>query len=307
MLVGAVRLIPIFLVAVASAAHGRQADSCSSGALPLFRQKQYQEAERRLQICLAANPDDSSSHELLGLVLAQSGQPEPAGEHLRQALKLARANDDYRFNLAMFLAEGERIDEADEVAEPLLESRPGADVYSLVGFIRLRQHQEREAAEWFEKAVSAAPGRSQAWYRLGFCRQALGQFPQAISAYRNVIALDSSHALARLQLGKVLLLQGKYGDAMTELEESVRLDPERASSWRYLSQGQLLCGKFEAARESAGKAVTLGPSDPRNYYQLGLAAQKLGNDADADSQFQTMEKLRAEQRSSAKPLNSEDY
>jgi len=298
----------ILILTLTTMGRSQQPASCWSKALPSFRQKQYPEAERQLRSCLSANPEDAPAHELLGLVFADSGVQQSAAEQLRQALTLAAANDNYRFNLAMFLAQSDHIDAADEIAKPLLKSRPGADAFSLFGYIKLRQHQEREAADWFEKVVSEAPERSEAWYRLGFCRQSLGEFVPAIVAYRKVIALDSRNPRALLQLGKVLLLQGNYPGSESELEKSAGLDPSRASTWRYLSQSQLLAGKKEIARTSAVTAVTLGASDPRNHHQLGLALKGLGREADAEREFQTMERLRTEQRMPGKPAaNDDDY
>jgi protein O-GlcNAc transferase len=280
-----------------SIASGEPSTSCSVSALSLYENKQYQEAQKLLQACLDAQPQDAAAHELMGLVLTQSGAPAGAAEHLGQALALAGKNNNYRFNLAMFLAKNARIEEADEVARPLLTSMPGADSYGLVGYIQLEQHEEKEAAEYFEKMVAEAPRRADAWYWLGFCRHSLGEFTAALSAYRRAIELDPLHARARLQLAKVLLLLGDYAAANAQLRESIRLEPGRASTWRYLCEGQLFLGDLKDAQESARKAVALSPSDPRGHDQFGRVLKRSGENAAAEAEFNVAERLRAERPS----------
>jgi tetratricopeptide (TPR) repeat protein len=238
---------------------------------------------------------------LLGLVLDALGVQESAGDHLREALTLAEQNTEYRFNLAMFLAKIDQIDEADRIVQPLLISQPGPDVYMLLGYLRLRQHQEREAANWFQKAVDAAPNRANAWYRLGFAHHSLGEFSAAITCYRKALELDPQYFFARLQLGKVLLLQGNYADATGQLVEATRIRPTYAAAWRYLSEAQLSSGQIQAALKSAREAVVQDSTDPRNHHQLGMALEETGDKSSAAAEFQTMESLRARQHGGTSP------
>jgi Flp pilus assembly protein TadD len=277
----------------------RSGYSCSGSALPLYQHQQYDVAERRLEECLRVDPQDASAHELLGLVFDAAGMQQQAGDQLREALRLAAENSHYRFNLATFLAKTDQIEEADQAVRPLLGSESGPDFYRLVGYIRLRQRQEREAASWFQRAVDAAPGSTDAWYRLGFSHHSLGEFPQAILCYREVLRLDPRHFFARLQLGKILLLQGDYAGAREQLMEATRIQPAYASTWRYLSETQMFTGEMQTALGSARVAVERDSSDPRNHHQLGLILKRLGNDRGAATEFQTMEELRARPHSEA--------
>ena len=282
--------------------------SCSKTALPLYQHRQYDAAQRELEHCLRLDPKDPSSHELLGLVLDAAGTREQAGAHLREALTLANQNADYRFNLAMFLASTDQIEEANRIGQPLLVSQPGPDTYMLIGYLRLRQRQEREAAFWFQKAVDAAPGRANAWYRLGFAHHSLGEFSAAVICYRKTLELEPQHFFARLQLGKVLLLQGDYAGARDQLIEATRIQPGYSAAWRYLSEAQLSSGERQAALKSAREAVSQDSSDPRNHHQLGMVLEKAGDEPAAAAEFQTMEDLRVRMHNgTSSPVDPREY
>jgi tetratricopeptide (TPR) repeat protein len=281
--------------------------SCLGSALPLYQHQQYDLAQKQLEDCLRADPQDASANELLGLVLATTGDNGHANTYLREALRLAEENTDYRFNLAVFLAKTEQIEAADQAVQPLLSSSPGPDVDRLTGYIRLRQHQEREAVSWFQKALDQAPNSIETLYRLGFSYHSLGEFAQAISCYRRVLELEPEHFFARLQLGKVLLAEGNYSAAEQELTTGARIRPAYPSTWRYLSEAQLLTNKPRAALDSARAAVEHGPEDPRNHYQLGIVLERLGESRAAEAELQTMEELRARQRDNGSSPNPLEY
>jgi Flp pilus assembly protein TadD len=222
-------------------------------------------------------------------------------------VKLAPGNNEYHFNLGVFLAKNNQIDEADRVIQPLLSSSADPDVDSLVGYLRLRQHQELEAVTWFQKALVHAPDSVEPLYRLGFSYHSLGQFSQAVSCYRRVLQLDPAHFYARLQLGKVLLAEGDYTEAEQELKTSTLIRPAYSSTWRYLSEAQLFTNGSRAALDSARAAVKYGPLDPRNHYQLGIVLNRLGETQEADAALKTMERLRVRQRESGSSPDPLEY
>lgn len=288
-------LLALFTLAlIARAQTGR---SCSASAQVLFRQQQLAAAQAQLESCLRADPHDAASTELLGLVLASGNDNSRAGAYLREALESAPDNREYRVNLAVFLARNEEIDKADQVIQPLLASSQDPNVDRLIGYIRLRQHQEREAISWFEKALQQSPDSVETLYRLAFAHHSLGDLAEAIDVYHRVLKIDPNHFFARLQLGKVLLLEGSYNEADQELTQATLIRPSYPSTWRYLSEAQLFTGKPQAALKSARTAVERGADDPRNYYQLGAVLTRLGETRAAEEQLQTMEKVRAARRS----------
>jgi protein O-GlcNAc transferase len=297
-------LILIVLPAISESASGR---SCSADARLLFHQGQYNVAQKQLEGCLHADLQDADANELLGLVLATTGDKVQADKYLREALRLSPANTDYRFNFAVFLAKTEQIEASDKVLQPLLFSNPGPDVDDLVGYIRLRQHQEQEAVTWFQRALVQAPNSIETLYRLGFSYHSLGQFAQAVSCYRGALQLEPEHFFARLQLGKVLLIEGNYIEAEQELTKASLIRPAYPSTWRYLSQTQLFTNKLHAALNSARLGVERDSADPRNHYQLGLVLERLGESEASEAELQIMGELRAQRSNGSSSSNPLEY
>jgi len=275
---------------------GQEGGVCSANAKALFLQHEFAAAQAELQGCVARDTNDNASWELLGLTLASEGDKEGARADLVRALSAVPESREFRINLAVFLAKNGRIDEADEAIQPLLGSSGDANLDRLIGYIRMQQHEEREAITWFERALQQAPDSVETLYRLGFAYHSVGDLEKAAALYRQVLELDPDQFSARLQLGKLLLLEGDYGKAEQELTRASRIRPDYPSTWRYLSEAQLFMGKSQAALASARTAVDRGSQDPRNYYQLGTVLTHLGENQAANAELEIMQKLRASRR-----------
>jgi Flp pilus assembly protein TadD len=286
----------IALVAPILSCAGQEGSSCSAPAKALFQQQQFKTAQTDLEGCVAKDSNDNASWELLGLTLASEGDTEQAGRDLIRALSAVPENRQFRINLAVFLASNDRIDAADQVVEPLLGSSTDANLDRLVGYLRLEQHQEREAITWFERALERDPDSLEALYRLGYAYHAAGDLEKAMALYRRVLELDPDQFPAQLQLGKVLLLRGDSGEAERQLTHAARIRPDYASAWRYLSEAEMLQNHLQAALASARTAVDRGSQDPRNHYQLGTVLTHLGDPQAARAELDVMQKLRASQR-----------
>jgi Flp pilus assembly protein TadD len=283
----------IALLTVTLSLAGQEASLCSTHARTLFVQHAFRAAQAELEGCVAQDSDDTASWELLGLTLAAEGDNEQGEADLVRALTAAPENPEFRINLAVFLAKSDQIEAADQVVQPLLGSDSDANLDRLIGYIRLRQHQEREAVTWFERALGRDPNSVEALYRLGYAYHAVGDLEKAMALYRRALELDPEQFSARLQLGKVLLLKGDYTEAEQQLTRAAQVNPDYASTWRYLSEAQLFLGNSQAALASAQTAVDRGSQDPRNYYQLGTVLSHLGEVQAANAELKVMQELHA--------------
>jgi len=288
--------VVLALIAVTPCLAGQQEATCFTSGKALLLQHQFSSADTQLRECVARDPNDNASWELLGLTLASEGDIKEGGEALERALNAVPGNREFRINLAVFLAKNNWIDAAGQVLQPLLGSDSDANVDRLIGYIRLQQRQEREAIIWFERALQLDPESIETLYRLGFAYHSMGDLQKATGLYRRALELDPNQFFARLQLGKILLLEGDYSDAERELVRAAQVRPGYPSTWRYLSETQLFLGDPQAALISARTAVERGSRDPRNHYQLGRVLTQLGENQAARAELEIMRKLRASQR-----------
>jgi tetratricopeptide (TPR) repeat protein len=255
-------------------------------ALDAYRAQNYSQARIELERSLSLDPNSPPSHELLGLVLDAQNETVQARAELEKALALAPGNETYRINLVTFYLKSGLVEDAERTLQPLLTSSPSADVYQALGYIRIKQRQERESIPLLKKAVTLDPKRLDAWYWVGFAHQSLGEYGEALACYEEVLKRDGQHFRSHLQMGKIYLVRGMSAQALTELSLASQLCPHSSAAYRYLSEAQSAAGESDAALASAKEAVRLMPDDPRAHYQLGRVMQHLGMLAQAKAELQ---------------------
>jgi Flp pilus assembly protein TadD len=165
-------------------------------------------------------------------------------------------NENYlaRFNLAVFLAQSGRSDEAIAQYAEVLRIRP-----------------------YYVAAHN----------NLGFVLASVGRLDEAMAHYAEALRIFPGYVEARNNLGAALAAQGRVDEAIKEFREAVRIAPVDAES--HYNLAALLRGKgqlTEAAHHySAG--LRSNPEDPDAHYRLGLILAEQGKLEEAVRQFET--------------------
>lgn len=136
----------------------------------LLAQKDYDGAIQQLQMQLRMLPDDSASHEKLGVLLDEHGQPEEARAEFQE---LVRLRPDY--------AEGH---------------------YHL-GISYQESGQPALAADSFAKAIRLQPEFPLAVNNLGVAMAQMGKLPQAEACFARAVELLPDYEDAQRNLKKV--------------------------------------------------------------------------------------------------------
>jgi Flp pilus assembly protein TadD len=90
---------------------------------------ELEEARRRLEGLLAAHPDWSAGHDLLGVVLTRQGAPRPALEHFERAAALDPRSAQARYNAGVLLAGQGRFGAAQDRLEAAARLEPDEPLY----------------------------------------------------------------------------------------------------------------------------------------------------------------------------------
>ena len=150
--------------------------------------------------------------------------------------------------------------------------------------------RQTQLAQEFDATLTADDFR-----RLGASQASLARLPDAIASYRRAMALDPEHSLAvQRRVIELSMDAAKPADAGAELDKYLAepdvVDAER--SWAMGVRAQLLSdeGRFAESRVLLDQAERLaGASDPRQQgelaYRLGYAAQRIGDNAEAERNF----------------------
>jgi tetratricopeptide (TPR) repeat protein len=98
--------------------------------------------------------------------------------------------------------------------------------YSYMGHIHKSRGDYRRAAEWYQKAVNAAPGEARNLIYLGSVLIKAGKFTEAEGCFRKAVKCKEGPVdEAYYNLGVTLCGQAKYKAALVCFEKALRLDP----------------------------------------------------------------------------------
>lgn len=163
-------------------------------AIESMKNRQYEAAVLEWKKALELAPEESRSHNSLGVALAETGKMDEAIEHYRKALAL---NPQYP-----------------EACNNLGEALIGKGAAG-------------EAIAQFERAVQLDPGYAIARANLGLILARTGQTDEAILHLEKAVEGRPQAADSRMNLGHALAEKGRFQEASIQLEESVRLSGGR--------------------------------------------------------------------------------
>jgi tetratricopeptide (TPR) repeat protein len=132
---------------------------------------------------------------------------------------------------------------AERVLAPLANSGADAQALGMMGTLRLRQNQPREAEAFFIRASAAAPKEPIHVLNLGRARAAQGRVEDAIAAYRTAIKLNPVLAPAYFELAVLQQRAGRLEDAEATYRKLLRVLPDNAQAKLMLGVVLMEAGK----------------------------------------------------------------
>lgn len=220
----------------------------------LIRMQQQEEAHQVLDSALATYPKEPLFLDALGGLLFQQGDHAGAEKLFRASISARPTGVAPYVNLHAVLLRTDRVDEAQAVLQQGLRMRPDPRLYTGLGNAMYAQGHYFEAAEAFERAVSAAKGSPNdylMWANLGDAlRWVPGREAEARQAHRRALQLLEPELARAPQDAKLLSRAGLYAAKMGEIG--------RARVW------------IDAALARAG-------SNPDLQFRAAMAAEVLGD------------------------------
>jgi tetratricopeptide (TPR) repeat protein len=269
-------------------------------------------AAQKLAASIAANPDDPSLHNQLGLIYEGLGDTEKAVNQFQASVSLARtgllalsatqktlreqmANDKLSASMIQTAKLSTDLSAAHSALARLYDQMGMRD--KVVAELDLLNRDRAFSSAAAAQHASEKPSGSQnSVHRLSTTTlqllaraQALSQARrnnEAIQIYKEVISLDPKAAIAHQQLGQAAIAADNYYLAKEELLKASELDPTNASNYISLGLAYKGMSQFELSRNAMQKAVQL---DPRNFnalFQLGSMYSASGKNDLAAQMFQ---------------------
>jgi protein O-GlcNAc transferase len=236
-------------------------------AVEHHRAGQLAEAETLYRQALAMQPNHPDILHLLGVLVAQRGQPEAGLELLRRAVALNPRSADFHANLGAALVNTGHPQEAIDEFKRALELRPGhVDAGANLGLALKTQGRFDEAIEVFRKVIAARPDHAAAWRGLGDSFRITGQLEEAAEAFRREIALGApnQHEAYNL-LGVTLQVMERTGQSIEAFHKAIALRSDFADAYNNLATALQAQGSMQEAIEACRKAIAIR-SDISGFY-----------------------------------------
>ena len=231
--------------------------------------RHYPEAVTAFQAALAADPQFSGTHALLGDAYYATGDAS-------QAVPEWQAGQ----ALPLLLARGET------------SGRTG---------------DWTAAINWCRLATQVDPQSAAAFQQLGQAYGAAGQRPAQIEALKIAVSLAPGDMQIRHVLGLAYWQQGDAAAAATQFEQVLAAEPDDFYTNLYLAGIELSLGQLDAAETYARKTTQLSSTNPRTHFALGsVLARRAQWPAAIDALKKAVDLIEPWNRQADTPLSKTD-
>lgn len=238
--------------------------------------ERWQQAAEHFEAALAAAPQATSLHRLLGLAYRELGERE------RARAELAASGAD-----------------AVSFADPLMESLAEVDTgaYAWRALQARRRGDLEQAAELYRRAIEAAPEVASYRRSLSNVLALSGDVDAAIAELERAIELEPDHAAAQLQLGRLLSQrEGASEKSLGCFEKAVELAPQSREAKLELGRALAVAQRHQEALAYYDAVVASDPRDPEARLLRARSRARLGRDAAAAEDYQAVLAVEPENR-----------
>jgi Flp pilus assembly protein TadD len=249
--------------------------------------------------------ESAALQDILGKALALSGDREGADAALREAIRLAPYEEEYRYDLGYLYMRDQHFEkaiEAFEEARKVFDKSPRIELG--MGVARYGQRRFDEAVTAFLRTSDLAPGAPQPHYFLGrTLEHATDRIEEVLERQRRFAELQPENYLGPFLYGQALVAslppegaQAAAAQAETLLRRSIEL---RGDFWEsHFELGALLERerRFEEALGPLEKAVALNANSSKPHYRLARVYARLGRREDAAREHELHQKLTEAER-----------
>jgi protein O-GlcNAc transferase len=265
---------------------GRRPDVEVQAGLAAHQAGRFDEAHRRYQAALTADPRCFDALNLLGALYIHVGQPDLAVQRLADALELDPSHGGAWSNLGCALAALDQHQAATSAFAQAIKLDPNdADAAFNLGNSLDALGDKGAAAEALQRATTVRPDWPAAWSNLGGVLLEAGRPREALSALDTAVALAPGHAKARYNRGATLAVLQRTDEAVTEFDAAAEADPAYVTP--LTSKANLLAeqARVDEAKEAALAALARLPEDAEARFALGNAFLAAGQADEALAEF----------------------
>ncbi|GAB4323444.1 MAG: hypothetical protein Kow0059_18820 [Candidatus Sumerlaeia bacterium] len=188
-------------------------------------------------------------------------RPQAALELFERAAAAAPGRTEIELGVAEALLDLGRLEEAGRSIQAVLERAdpPPPEALFLMGRIRERQGELKEAISWLERAVERRPDYAVAVKQLAVYYEAAGQAEKAVALFEASKKLLPWDANLLHLLGKLYIRTNRLDEGIKNLKAAYRINPRSLPLLEDLIRALGRKGDREAVRFYTNKAIELDP------------------------------------------------
>lgn len=216
-------------------------------------------AKKILVKLVSKYPESYLGHKLLAEFYEKEGGMRRAIDEYVTAVDINKKDYKSYFKIAALLKDLGKKDEAIQMLESLLKTKP--DCYEgscLLGELLCEQERFKEAANVYNEALLYKPADFDLYYNLGIVYTRLSDFQMAKEMYEKAAAINHKLYGAKYNLGLIVFIQGDYDTAEKYFEESLYGELE-ALSYYQLAKIYVYKNEKDKAINFLNKAIELEP------------------------------------------------
>jgi Flp pilus assembly protein TadD len=203
-----------------------------------------------------------------------------------RTLEISPGADIILDNLALAYRHQGAEDKAESTWRSVLARRPDdATALNNLGLLASQRHQNAEAVELFERAMTLDPTLMNPHLNLGVAYVQMGLTSQAELQFRAAVALSPLSIQPHNHLGQLLVEQGRLDEAEDQFRACIRLAPS-TGAYDFLGLVNVRRRAWGEAERAFRSALSLGESDSNAHFGLGYIYRATGRQAEALSQYQ---------------------
>jgi predicted O-linked N-acetylglucosamine transferase (SPINDLY family) len=228
--------------------------------LALHQQGRLAEAGRIYQEILARHPGHFDACHLLGLVAAQTGQPEHAVDLIMRAITLDPNVAAAHSNLAKTLNDLKRYEEAVAACDTAIRLSPelaGSYVNRGDALAGLQRHEAALAS--YDRGIELDAAIAEAHNDRANTLQSLNRYEDAVASYRAAVALKPGYAEAYAGLGVALTRLRQHAQALASFKRAIALSPRHAEAHNNLGNLLVEMKRYDAAISAYATAMAINP------------------------------------------------
>jgi tetratricopeptide (TPR) repeat protein len=247
-----------------------------------LQRREFAEAETRIALALAIDPNVASARRHHGAVLMQLGRIDDALASFTKAIALKPDDADSLQLRAVALHQLGRFEDALSDYDRAIALRPDMSaVQNNRGIALHRLGRLDQALASIDRAISLDPSYAAAHKTRGDVLRSLNRLAHALASYDRAIALNSEAPESFYGRGLVLQDLGRQLEAIASYDQAVARDPRFAAAFNNRGNALKDLGRLDDALSSYDAAVGAAAGLEEAWYNRGTVLLELKRPGDA--------------------------